>query len=270
MPGKLLEIIPRPSTERGNADHGWLKTFHTFSFASYYDPNHDGFGALRVLNEDRVRPGTGFGTHPHREFEIFSYVVSGELEHRDSMGNVEVLKRGDLQLTSAGTGIRHSEKTYGSKPVHFLQIWALPSRAGLAPTYFTRHFSDKDKTNNWVRIVAPVGAEGVSETREAEGPAPVNSPVTLWAAILTPGTKLPHTFPVEGAGKGRKAYVHVVQTGGYNEGPATGATVRLSGEGKEVELREGDGAYVMGLPGREVQVQNVGEGNAEVLFFDIE
>ncbi|KAJ6549103.1 RmlC-like cupin domain-containing protein [Mycena vulgaris] len=109
-----MKVVPRPNQERGNADHDWLKTFHTFYFASYQDREHAQFGSLRVINEDRVAPRTGFGTHSHREFEIFSYIVSGQLEHKDSMGNVEVLKRGDLQLTSAGTGISHSEKAHGA------------------------------------------------------------------------------------------------------------------------------------------------------------
>ncbi|KAF7309380.1 hypothetical protein MIND_00308800 [Mycena indigotica] len=134
-----VKIVPRPSQQRGHADHDWLKTFHTFSFASYHHRDHEQFGALRVINEDRVAPRTGFGTHSHREFEIFSYVVAGQLEHKDSMGNTEILKRGDLQLTSAGTGISHSEKAYGSKQVHFLQIWSLPSVSRLTPKWIGTH-----------------------------------------------------------------------------------------------------------------------------------
>ncbi|KAF7289015.1 hypothetical protein HMN09_01349400 [Mycena chlorophos] len=185
-----VKIIPRPSQERGHADHDWLKTFHTFSFASYYEPSHAQFGPLRVINEDRVAPRTGFGTHSHQEFEIFSYVVAGQLEHKDSMGNTEILKRGDLQLTSAGTGISHSEKAHGSKQVHFLQIWSLPSVSRLTPKYFTRHFTDAEKRDQWARVVAPVEAEGVVAEREAQGPAPVQSPLTLYATLLSDGKNL--------------------------------------------------------------------------------
>ncbi|EJT98684.1 RmlC-like cupin, partial [Dacryopinax primogenitus] len=229
-----------------------------------------GFGSLRVLNEDRVLPGTGFGTHPHSEFEIFSYVVSGELEHRDSMRNVEVLKRGDVQLTSAGTGIRHSEKTFGASPVHFLQIWAKPRVSRLVPKYFTRHFSDEEKTDKWVKVVAPVEAEGVLDKREGDGPAPVQSGVTMYATLLSEGNSLAHRLPLDGQGKTRKVYVHVVQTSGYNDGSSSGARVKLSGEGKELELREGDGAYIAGLPERELILENVGEGRAEIVLFDTE
>jgi len=265
-----MKIVPRRSAERGNADHGWLKTFHTFSFAVYGDSEHQQFGALRVLNEDRVEPKTGFGTHAHREFEIFSYVVAGQLEHQDSMGNVEILKRGDLQLTSAGTGIRHSEKCYGLDQVHFLQIWTIPFKGGLTPTYYTRHFTDEEKKDSWVRIVAPAGSPNVSEAREASGPAPVHSHLSLYATLLSPSSALPHTFPTEGDEPLRKVYLHIVQRSGYNTGEASGARVKLVGGDTEVELREGDGAYIMGEAGKEMKVENVGDRVAEVLLFDIE
>ncbi|EIW58322.1 pirin domain-containing protein [Trametes versicolor FP-101664 SS1] len=264
-----MKVVPRPSNERGQADHGWLKTFHTFSFAGYHDPQHEQFGPLRVINEDRVDPKTGFGTHAHREFEIFSYIVNGELEHRDSMGNVEIMKRGDLQMTSAGTGIRHSEHSHGSKQVHFLQIWSVPSTRGLTPQYFTRHFTDEEKKDQWAHIVAPVNAPGVLEKREASGPAPVHSPLDLFATILSPGKSLGHTFKSGSAA--RKGYVHVIQTSGYNPKEASGARVRVLGaEGGPVDLREGDGAYIMATPGEEVTVENAGETAAEVVFFDME
>ncbi|KAF7317610.1 Pirin domain-containing protein [Mycena kentingensis (nom. inval.)] len=261
-----VKIIPRPSQERGHADHDWLKTFHTFSFASYYDPSHAQFGALRVINEDRVKPRRGFGTHPHREFEIFSYLVSGQLEHKDSMGNTEILKRGDVQLTSAGTGIAHSEKTHGATPVHFLQIWSVPSVSRLAPRYFTRHFSDEEKRDAWVRIVAPVDAEGVVTEREGAGPAPVQSQLTLYATLLSPGTTLKQRMV------GKKGYIHVVQTSGYNTGEGKGAAVRVVGApGVEAQLREGDGAYMhFDTHGIELTVDNIGESTAEVLLFDLE
>ncbi|KAJ6621512.1 pirin domain-protein domain-containing protein-containing protein [Mycena sp. CBHHK59/15] len=261
-----MKIVPRPNQERGHADHDWLKTFHTFSFASYYDNNHSQFGSLRVINEDRVAPRTGFGTHSHREFEIFSYVVAGELEHKDSMGNVEVLKRGDLQLTSSGTGISHSEKAHGSKQVHFLQIWSLPSVSRLQPKYFTRHFTDTEKRDVWARIVAPVDAGGVlADSREGKGPAPVQSPLTLYATLLSDGKSLKQTI------KGSKGYIHVVQTSGYNTNAATGAAIRVIGApGVEVELREGDGAYLHFDKGGELTVENIGDKTGEVLLFDLE
>ncbi|KAJ7478098.1 pirin domain-containing protein [Mycena latifolia] len=242
----VIKIVPRPNQERGNADHDWLKTFHTFSFASYHDREHAQFGSLRVINEDRVAPRTGFGTHSHREFEIFSYLVSGQLEHKDSMGNVEVLKGGDIQLTSAGTGISHSEKAHGATPVHFLQIWSLPSTARLEPKYFTRHFTDAEKRDVWARVVAPVDAAGVRDSREGEGPAPVHNPQS-------------------------KGYIHVVQTSGYNTGASTGVAIKLFGsESVEWELKEGDGAYIHFEGAEELTVENVGTETAEILLFDIE
>jgi len=260
-----MKFVPRFSEDRGHADHDWLKTFHTFSFASYHDGRHSKFGSLRVINEDRVEPSTGFGTHPHREFEIFSYIVDGALEHKDSMGNTEILKRGDVQLTSAGTGIAHSEKTYGSTPVHFLQIWSLPSTPNLQPKYYTRHFSDGDKQNKWARVVARFGSEGVSSEREGEGPAPVHSALTMYASLLSPTTKLEK--PIQGT----KGYVHVVQTSGYNVGKATGAKVKISSGDAEVTLREGDGAYIfVENAGNALEVENVGDSVAEVVLFDIE
>ncbi|KAK0440918.1 RmlC-like cupin domain-containing protein [Desarmillaria tabescens] len=259
------KIIPRRSEQRGHADHEWLKTFHTFSFAMYQDFEHEKFGALRVINEDRVEAKTGFGTHSHREFEIFSYVVAGELEHKDSMGNTEILKRGDLQLTSAGTGISHSEKAHGPRQVHFLQIWSLPSTPRLQPKYFTRHFTDAEKTDSFVRVVAPVDAKGVQkDKREGDGPAPVNSPLTLYATLLSPGKTLTQAM------NGKKGYIHVVQTGGYNPGLATGTTIKISGaSGPEETLKEGDGAYLF-IGDGQVKVENISDKTAEILLFDLE
>ncbi|KAH9023210.1 pirin domain-containing protein [Lactarius pseudohatsudake] len=263
------EFLPRPSTDRGHSNHGWLKTFHTFSFADYYDPRHAQFGSLRVLNEDRVDAHTGFGTHGHREFEIFSYVVSGELQHNDSMGNTEVLKRGDLQMTSAGTGIRHSEHAHGEKQVHFLQIWCKPSVSNLKPAYFTRHFTDEEKKDQWVRVVAPVGEAGVSDAREATGPAPVHSPVSLRATLLSPGRSLSHELSPQSS----KAYVHVVQTSGYNPSTPSGNTIRVYAPGtQDATLREGDGLYVTSTTGAgtTVSVENTGESVAELLLFELD
>ncbi|KAF7983695.1 hypothetical protein HWV62_19617 [Athelia sp. TMB] len=185
----------------------------------------------------------------------------------DSMGNTEVLKRGDIQLTSAGTGISHSEKAHGSKQVHFLQIWSLPSVSRLIPTYFTRHFTDVEKKDQWVRVVAPLNAPGVSSKREDEGPAPVQSPLTLYATLLSPGKSLSHQFSASSA----KGYIHVIQTSGYNAGVANGATVRVSGGGDvEADLREGDGAYITLKNRKDLEVENVGAGVAELLLFELD
>ncbi|KAJ7629253.1 pirin domain-containing protein [Mycena polygramma] len=261
-----ITITPRPSHERGKADLGWLKSFHTFSVAGYHDPKHMQFGSLRVMNEDRVAAHTGFGAHSHSEFEIFSYIVSGQLEHKDSMGNVEILKRGDIQLTSAGTGISHSEKAHGSKTVHFIQIWAFPSTAGLKPKYFTRHFSDEEKRDVWALVVAPVDAEGVlGDVREGKGPAPVQSPLTLYATLLSPGKSLTRAMT------GSKGYIQVVQSTGYNNGVASGAGVTVFGDaGVEWVLKEGDAAYVRFDGARELKIENVGTVTSEVLLFDLE
>lgn len=271
---KSIEIVPRRSTERGHADHGWLKTFHTFSFANYHDSEHESSGALRVLNEDRVAPRTGFGTHSHREYEIFSYVISGELEHQDSMGNTEVLSRGALQMTSTGTGISHSEKAHGSQEVHFCQIWASP-RPGEGkgkPAYFTRHFTDEDKRNQFRLIVAPSDSSEVSLGREAEGPAPIRSQLRAYASLVDPGVSLVHAFHPSPSVERRRAYIHVVQKSGYNPGNAKGETLRIGAqaEGPMIELREGDGSYLSVGKDAELKVENVGEGVVEFLLFDME
>jgi len=181
------------------------------------------------------------------------------------MGNTEILKRGDLQLTSAGTGISHSEKAHGSEQVHFLQIWSVPTTPRLQPKYFTRHFSDAEKTDKWVRVVAPIGAEGVVATREGEGPTPVQSPLTMYATLLSPGKALSQSL------NGNKGYIHVVQTSGYKEGKAEGASITIkSTVGETLTLREGDGAYIfVGGSGNTLEVDNDGDRIAEVLVFDL-
>jgi len=181
------------------------------------------------------------------------------------MGNTEVLKRGDVQLTSAGTGISHSEKAYGPKPFHLLQIWSFPDTPRLQPKYYTRHFSDEEKKDKWARVVAPLGAQDVQTEREGRGPTPVHSPLTLYASLLSPETKLDK--PLER----QKGYVHVIQTSGYNDGEATGASVRIGSQDSELTLREGDGAYIfVGKSGNVLEVQNVGDRVAEVVVFDLD
>ena len=182
------------------------------------------------------------------------------------MGNTEILRRGDLQLTSAGTGISHSEKAHGPNEAHFLQIWSLPSTPGLQPKYFTRHFTDEEKTNKWARVVAPVGADGVLPVREGDGPAPVQSSLTLYATLLGQNKSLNRPL------SGKKGYIHVIQTSGYNEGQSKGANIKIASKGgEELTLGEGDGAYVfVGNSGNVLEVENVGDRVAEVVVFDLE
>jgi len=260
-----VKVVPRRSHERGQANHGWLKGFHTFAFAAYYDPAHESFGCLRVINEDRVEPKTGFGTHGHAEFEIFSYVISGELEHRDSMGNIEVLKRGDLQMTSAEPGSATARRRTATDRCTSSRSGRHPPR-GVSSRSKNGHsfFSDEEKRDKWVRVVAPSGADGVVEERTASGPAPVHAPLSMYATLLSPSVSLPHVLP-SGAGP-KKAYIHVAQTSGYNPtNKPGGASVRVG----DVELREGDGAYIMGDAATQLSIENVGDSVAEIVLFEI-
>ncbi|KAI0796174.1 pirin domain-containing protein [Abortiporus biennis] len=260
------KIIPRLSNERGQTNIGWLNSFHTFSVASYIDLKHERWGCLRVMNEDRVEAHTGFPLHNHQEFEIFSYIISGELEHNDSMGNMEILKRGDIQMTSAGTGIRHSEYAHGEQQVHFIQIWSIPEKHGLSPQYFTRHFTDEEKKDKFVKVVSHTSDPEVEEKRDGSGPAPIHSPLTLYASLLSPGSIVNQTINQS------KAFIHVIQSSGYNGGMPNGGSIRVN---KETELREGDGAYIartdIAFPdgGNELVIENVGRSVIEVLLFSL-
>jgi hypothetical protein len=188
----------RRSNERGLADHGWLKSFHTFSFADYYDPKHMGFGPLRVINEDRVEPGAGFGTHGHRDMEIISYVLDGELAHKDSMGNGSVIRPGDVQLMSAGTGIRHSEFNGSQeRPVHFLQIWIEPKERGIEPGYEEKRFTSEDKRGQLRLIASP---------DRAQGSVLIHQDARVYAGMFT-GTERAHLS----LAPQRQAYVQVAR-----------------------------------------------------------
>jgi redox-sensitive bicupin YhaK (pirin superfamily) len=188
----------RRSTQRGLADHGWLKSAHTFSFADYYDPQHMGFGPLRVINEDRVQPGAGFGTHGHRDMEIISYVLDGELAHQDSLGNGSVIRPGDVQRMTAGTGVRHSEFN-GSKerPVHFLQIWIEPQSRGIEPGYEEKHFTTADKRGRLRLIASP---------DRAEGSVLIHQDARLYAGMFSGAERAQLKLAAQ-----RQAYVHVAR-----------------------------------------------------------
>jgi quercetin 2,3-dioxygenase len=206
----------RPAAERGVAEHGWLSSRHTFSFADYYDPEHMGFRSLRVINDDRVQPGQGFGTHPHRDMEIVSVVVEGALEHRDSLGTGSVIRPGEVQRMSAGAGILHSEFNPSEEhAVRFLQIWIEPERRGLAPSYEQRAFPVAERADSWVLVASRDGREG-SLT--------VHQDVALYRANVSAGAPLEHRFE-----PGRHAWLQVIS-----------GAVEVDGE----RLAEGDGARV--------------------------
>ena len=230
-------ITVRPRDERGHFDHGWLDTRHTFSFAEYFDPDHMGFRSLRVINEDRVQPGQGFGTHPHRDMEIVTYVLDGALAHRDSMGNGSVIRPGDVQRMTAGTGITHSEFNHSNDaPVHFLQIWIVPDRRGLMPSYEQKTIPAEAMAG---RLCAVASHDG------GDGSVTINQDATLYTAVLAPGQAVTHAFA-----PGRHGWLQVAR-----------GQVALDGR----SLAAGDGAAISG----EKAVTVSGESAAEILLFDL-
>ena len=240
-------ITLRPSAKRGYADHGWLKSYHSFSFADYYDPAHMGFGNLRVINEDRIAPGTGFGTHGHRDMEIISYVLSGELAHQDSMGNGRgdrgtpsgVIRPGDVQRMSAGRGVLHSEFNGSqSEPVHFLQIWIQPNVRGIDPGYEQKHFTDADKRGRLRLVASPDGADGSVR---------IHQDARVYAGRFDGAERAELALSA-----GRRAYVHVArgQVRVNSESLSTGDALKLA-DVANVAITDGSGAEVLvfDLPG---------------------
>ncbi|HZZ72622.1 MAG TPA: pirin family protein [Pirellulales bacterium] len=227
----------RKSADRGHLNHGWLDTYHTFSFGSYYDPEHVHFRALRVMNEDRVDPNQGFGMHAHKDMEIVTYVLSGALQHRDSLGNGEVLRAGELQRMTAGSGIRHSEfNPSAEEAVHLYQIWLLPEQTGLQPGYEQKRFDPAARENRWQRVASREAAEGSLR---------IHQDATVWLADLAAGRALEHSFAA-----GRHAWLQVLR-----------GAVELEGNA----LQAGDGAALSDVSGLAISARE----SSEVLLFDL-
>ena len=230
-------IAIRPAAERGQTDWGWLDSRHTFSFGEYHDPRHMGFRSLRVINDDRVTPGAGFGTHGHRDMEILSYVLEGSLEHKDSSGGGGVIRPGEIQFMRAGTGVTHSERNASpTEPVHFLQIWVVPDARGLTPRYDQKAFDAAAAREGFVRLASKDGLEGSIQ---------VHQDMALWMTRLGEGDAREHALA-----PGRHAWLHVAR-----------GSVSLDDRG----LEAGDGAAFS----EEAGVHLVGRGDAEVLLFDL-
>jgi redox-sensitive bicupin YhaK (pirin superfamily) len=223
----------RRSQERGFADHGWLKSFHTFSFADYYDPEHVEFGPLRVINEDRVQAGAGFGTHGHRDMEIISYVLSGELAHKDSMGNGSTIKPGDVQRMSAGSGVRHSEfNPSQAEGTHFLQIWIQPDKLNLEPSYEEKRFAEQEKRGRLRLIVSP---------DRADGSLLIHQDARIYAGLFDGAEQA-----VLEVKSGRRLYVHVARGALMANGVALGAGDALKEtDGTQLRLEQGKDAEVL-------------------------
>nr|WP_223162285.1 pirin family protein [Salinicola halimionae] len=227
----------RRSNERGHADHGWLKSYHSFSFAGYHDPKHVHFSVLRVINEDRVAPGQGFGQHGHQDMEIFSYVLSGELGHKDTLGNGSSIGPGRVQIMTTGSGVEHSEFNHSaSEPVHFLQIWLFPSERGLTPNYAEKDFTDADKRGKLCLILSPDGHDGSLQLQQD---------AFIYASLLDGDERA--ELPLA---DGRQSYVHVVK-----------GSVAVNGQ----DLEGGDALMLVDEPG--VTLEN--GKDAEVLVFDL-
>jgi quercetin 2,3-dioxygenase len=230
-------ITLRKSADRGHANHGWLDSFHSFSFADYYDPQQMGFGSLRVINEDRVEPGMGFGTHSHRDMEIITYVLEGGLQHKDSMGNGSVIKPGDVQRMSAGTGVTHSEfNASQTEPVHFLQIWIQPKFTGIQPGYEEKIFNDDEKRGK-LRLIASMTAR--------DGSAKIHQDASIYASIIQFNQILTYNIAA-----GRSAYVHVAR-----------GSIEVNGQ----TLQQGDGAKIQ----NESLLTFSAKVSAEFLLFDM-
>jgi quercetin 2,3-dioxygenase len=221
----------RRSAERGHADHGWLDSYHSFSFAGYHDPRHMGFGALRVINEDRVQPGKGFGTHGHRDMEIISYVLEGSLGHQDSMGNGSTIVPGDVQRMSAGSGVRHSEFNHEKQGVtHFLQIWIEPNVSGMPPSYEQKHFTPTDKRGR-LRLIASPDAR--------DGSVKVHQDVLVYAGLFDGRENASYDVKYE------RAYVHVARGRITVNGHALNAGDALKTQDGVLELENGEKAEVL-------------------------
>ena len=230
-------IVKRASSERGHFDHGWLDTYHSFSFGDYHDPKHMGFRSLRVINDDRVKPGVGFPTHPHRDMEILTYILEGELAHQDSMGNGSSIRPGDVQRMSAGTGVQHSEKNPSREnPVHLLQIWILPAQKGLPPGYEQKHFPATERRGT-LKLIASRDARS--------GSVRIHQDADLYATVLESGQSVQHEFA-----PGRFGWLQVAR-----------GSVRVSGETYE----QGDGAAIS----NERAIAIAADGPAELLLFDL-
>ncbi|MBG6154858.1 redox-sensitive bicupin YhaK (pirin superfamily) [Labrenzia sp. EL_159] len=232
-----MNQLLRPSDARGDADFGWLKSKHSFSFGSYFDPNHIGFGALRVINEDRVAPSAGFPTHPHQNMEIISYIVSGGLEHKDSLGTGSVIRPGELQRMSAGSGVRHSEYNHSdTDPVHFLQIWIVPEADGLKPSYEQKAFPDAERRDTLKLIGSRNGREGS---------VVIHQDVDLWASLLSADKSV--SFDIK---PDRKVWLQIVKG-------------KLSVDG--LSLAAGDGLGLLDAG----KIDLVAQENSEFLLFDL-
>jgi len=230
-------ITLRKSQDRGHANHGWLDSYHSFSFSEYFDPEHMQYSVLRVINEDKVAGGTGFGMHPHRDMEIITYMLAGELRHQDSMGNGSVISAGDVQRMTAGTGIRHSETNATTdKQAHLLQIWLIPAQNGLPPSYEDKHISEARKLNRWCLIASP---DGRSHSLM------IHQDVELWATILQENNTLEYAVQSE-----RCVYLHVAR-----------GQLTLNGR----ILSTGDAAMISADQKIEIQAQQA----SEVLLFDL-